>query len=87
MSDESACTTAFMVIQHNDGRWYATADIGPVTPLRTATVQEMKFGCGEVISDIEASKVAKVVMTQMMAATMQMREAAQAADLADRLKI
>ncbi|MFD9815079.1 hypothetical protein [Streptomyces sp. NPDC059080] len=80
--------TAFMVVQHENGEWEAIGDIDkPVTPEHPTSVIEMKFGCSEVVSDIEASKLAAITAHQLMAMTAQMQQAAQNQSLADRLKI
>lgn len=81
------CITAFMVVQGTDGGWYATPQLTPLTPARNATVQDMKAGCGDVVEDIYAAKVAHVVLERMVATTRQIQEAQQATDLASRLKI
>jgi hypothetical protein len=80
--------TAFLVVQHENGEWEAVADLDkPVTPEHPASVIEMKFGASEVVSDIEASKLAAITAHQLMAMTAQMQQAAQNQSLADRLKI
>ena len=80
--------TAFLVVQHTNGDWEAMTDFGkPVTVEHPTSVIEMKFGCSEVVSDIEASKQAAITAHQLMATTAQMQQAAQHQALADRLKI
>ncbi|NIY68004.1 hypothetical protein SMALB_6082 [Streptomyces malaysiensis] len=59
----------------------------PVTAEHSATVLEMKFGASEVVSDIEASKLAAITAHQLMAVTAQMQQAAANKSLADQLKI
>ncbi|MGW1261132.1 hypothetical protein ACWD7Y_04125 [Streptomyces drozdowiczii] len=86
--DALAVRTAFLVVQHGNGEWEAVTDIDkPVKPEHAPTVIEMKFGCSEVVSDIEASKQAAITAHQLMAMTAQMQQAAQNQSLADRLKI
>lgn len=80
--------TAFLVVQHDNGEWEALADIDkPVKPEHPASVIEMKFGASEVVSDIEASKLAAITAHQLMAMTAQMQQAAQNKSLADQLKL
>jgi hypothetical protein len=79
---------AFMVVQLDNGEWEAISDHSiPVTAERAATVMEMKFGCSEVVSDIEASKLAAITAHQLMAVTAQMQQAQANKSLADQLKI
>ncbi|MET8342405.1 hypothetical protein [Streptomyces microflavus] len=79
--------TAFLVVQHKNGEWEALTDyVKPVTVEHTASVIEMKFGAGEVVSDIEASKQAAITAHQLMAMTAQMQQAAQNQSLVDSLK-
>lgn len=79
--------TAFLVVQHKNGEWEALTDyFKPVAVEHTASVIEMKFGAGEVVSDIEASKQAAITAHQLMAMTAQMQQAAQNQSIADRLK-
>lgn len=80
--------TAFMVVQHENGEWEAVSDVSkPVTAEHPPSVIEMKFGCAEVVSDIEASKLAAITAHQLMAMTAQMQQAAQHQSLVDRLKL
>ncbi|MFF1693186.1 hypothetical protein ACFVXC_06090 [Streptomyces sp. NPDC058257] len=80
--------TAFLVVQHDNGEWEAVSDIDkPVKPEHAPSVIEMKFGCSEVVSDIEASKLAAITAHQLMAMTAQMQQAAQNKSLADQLKL
>jgi hypothetical protein len=80
--------TAFVVVQHENGEWEALSDLSQaVTPEHTATVIEMKFGASEVVSDIEASKLAAITAHQLMAMTAQMQQQAAHQALADQLKI
>ncbi|MFF8283388.1 hypothetical protein ACF06W_11770 [Streptomyces albus] len=80
--------TAFLVVQHENGEWEAVTDIRrPITPTRPPSVIEMKFGCSEVVSDIEASKQAAITAHQLMAVTAQMQQAAENQTIADRLKL
>lgn len=80
--------TAFMVVQHDNGEWEAVADVAkPVTAQRPPSVIEMKFGCAEVVSDIEASKLAAITAHQLMAMTAQMQQAATNKSLADSLNL
>ncbi|MGW1180088.1 hypothetical protein [Streptomyces drozdowiczii] len=86
--DALAVRTAFLIVQHSNGEWEALTDHAkPVTVEHTATVIEMKFGAGEVVSDIEASKQAAITAHQLMAMTAQMQQAAQNQSLADQLKL
>lgn len=85
---EPDCITAFLVVQAADGNWYATPHLTPApTPMRPPEVHEMKSGCSDVVSDIEASKVAQIVISQMLSVTTKMREQAQAEDLTARLRM
>ncbi|WP_167503122.1 hypothetical protein [Streptomyces malaysiensis] len=80
--------TAFWIVQHENGEWEAMSDLNtPVTAEHSATVLEMKFGASEVVSDIEASKLAAITAHQLMAVTAQMQQAAANKSLADQLKI
>ncbi|WNI17567.1 hypothetical protein [Actinacidiphila sp. ITFR-21] len=80
--------TAFMVVQHENGEWEAISDLSKsVTAEHPTSVIEMKFGCSEVVSDIEASKQAAITAHQLMAMTAQMQQAAQTRSLADSLKL
>jgi len=82
--------TAFVVVQHTNGEWEALTDLNLVDHLvvdRAPSVIEMKFGASEVVSDIEASKLAAITAHQLMAVTAQMQQAAQHQALADRLKL
>lgn len=86
--EEPDCLTAFLVVQASDGNWYATPHLTPTPiPMRPPEVHEMKSGCTDVVSDIEASKVAQIVISQMLSVTAKMREEAHAADLAARLRM
>lgn len=83
-----AVRTAFLVVQGEDGEWQAMPDINaPIKPDRQPTVIEMKTGCAEVVSDIEASKTSQMVVAQMMQITQQLQEQARAQDLQSRLKL
>lgn len=83
-----AVRTAFMIVQHQNGEWEALADVDkPVAADHPASVIEMKFGAAEVVSDIEASKLAAITAHQLMAMTAQMQQAAQNKSLADQLKL
>ncbi|MGW3860243.1 hypothetical protein ACWEDZ_01990 [Streptomyces sp. NPDC005047] len=80
--------TAFMVVQHGNGEWEALTDISkPVTVERAPSVIEMKFGASEVVSDIEASKLAAITAHQLMAVTAQMQQQVAHQSLADKLKL
>ncbi|MFJ3271063.1 hypothetical protein [Streptomyces sp. NPDC086776] len=80
--------TAFVIVQHENGEWEAINDLSkPVTAEHPASVLEMKFGASEVVSDIEASKLAAITAHQLMAMTAQMQQAAQNKSLADSLKL
>lgn len=57
-----SCDTAFLVIRDYDGEWLATPDLTTkIACERTATVTDMRQGCQEITSDIDASKVAAIV--------------------------
>lgn len=80
--------TAFLVFQRETGAWEATPNLdAPLMPTRPATVAEMKFGCSEVLSDIDASHVSTMVVQQMMAVTASLNEQARAQALRDKLKV
>jgi hypothetical protein len=80
------CLTAFLVIQASDGAWYATPHLQDATPMHKATVDDMKAGCTEVAEDMYASKVASVVVGQMLQATTKIREQAMRDDLNAQLR-
>lgn len=84
--------TAFLVFRRPDGDWEATADIDrDVFTQRTATVADMRTGCAEVVSDIDASKVATmaatVVVQEMMRVTSTLQQQAQAQALREKLRV
>ncbi|MFD3563924.1 hypothetical protein ACFWVU_30315 [Streptomyces sp. NPDC058686] len=90
MPAEDALTvrTAFLVVQHDNGEWEAVADIDkPIKAEHAPSVIDMKFGASEVVSDIEASKLAAITAHQLMAMTAQMQQAAQSQSIADRLHL
>nr|WTB33474.1 hypothetical protein OG781_31890 [Streptomyces sp. NBC_00830] len=64
-----------MIIQHENGEWEAISDLSK------------KFGASEVVSDVEAPKLAAITAHQLMAMTAQMQQAAQNKSLADSLKL
>ncbi|MGW3658497.1 hypothetical protein ACWD6R_23625 [Streptomyces sp. NPDC005151] len=77
-SDGLKVRTAFLIVQHENGEWEAISGLSKaVTPEHPANVLEMKFGASEVVSDIEASKLAAITAHQLMAMTAQMQQAAQ----------
>lgn len=86
--DAREVRTAFIVVQHTNGEWEAIADLSiAIKPERAPSVLEMKFGASEVVSDIEASKLAAITAHQLMAVTAQMQQAQANKSLADQLKI
>ncbi|MFE5853250.1 hypothetical protein ACFQ61_08520 [Streptomyces sp. NPDC056500] len=87
-SNSRPVATAFMVVQHVNGEWEVIVDLSKhVSPGHTASVMEMRAGCSEVLSDIEASKLAAITAHQLVALTTQMQQAAANKSLADQLKL
>ncbi|MEU1816036.1 hypothetical protein ABZ543_12695 [Streptomyces roseifaciens] len=79
--------TAFLVIQHPNGEWEATHANLAVAPQHAPTVTEMKIGCAEVVSDIEASKLAAFTAQQFMALAVQTQEQTAVKHLAKSLNL
>ncbi|MFI9271824.1 hypothetical protein ACIGXM_14055 [Kitasatospora sp. NPDC052896] len=66
-------TTAFLILQTEQGEWEATPDLDmPLQPSRPASVSDMKHGAAEVVSDIEASKIAAMAAQLTIQQQMQM---------------
>lgn len=83
-----AVKTAFLVVQHENGEWEAiTNPTLKVKPEHSPTVIEMKHGASEVVSDIEASKIAAITAHQLMAMTQMAQQQQQMQSLASKLKI
>lgn len=78
MSDVRAVTTAFLVVQHADGRWEALSDIDtPVTLDHPAALSEMRTGAAQVAFEIGCNITASLVVQQQLAyAQMAQRAAA-----------
>lgn len=79
---------AFLVVKRLNGEWQALPEYDtPVDPITKAGVLDMKTGCAEVVSDIDASKIAAMTAHQMMQMTMQMQQQAASQQLVSQLKL
>lgn len=83
---EPAVPMAFLVVQDKDGDWFAVPEVTVLSTERRATVADMRAGCSEVIADIDASKVAHIVLREMQDAASHLREEIEAATLTSRLR-